>query len=116
MPDMPQLPWGKILGFGAALLFAIGLIFIGMKASAWYKKIKINTTADGKKVTQPPVEKTEFTILLAGYGGPGHDGAYLTDTLMVVHIDKKAKKVILFNVPRDLWVKVPSKDPESNQH
>jgi anionic cell wall polymer biosynthesis LytR-Cps2A-Psr (LCP) family protein len=113
---MPDLPWGKIAGFAVAILFAVGLIFIGMKAASWYKKIKINSSTNGKQNGQPPIAKTEFTVLLAGYGGPGHDGAFLTDTLMVVHIDKKTKKVILFNVPRDLWVKVPSKDPESNQH
>lgn len=112
---MPDLPWGKIAGFAVAILLAVGLIFVGMKAASWYKKIKINSPT-AKKGVVPPAEKNEFTILLAGYGGPGHDGAYLTDTLMVVHIDKKTKKVILFNVPRDLWVKVPSKDPESNQH
>jgi anionic cell wall polymer biosynthesis LytR-Cps2A-Psr (LCP) family protein len=116
MPNIPDLPWGKLFGFGAAILFAILLIFIGMKAASWYEKIKIDGPKTGKNETKPPVEKTEYTILLAGYGGPGHDGAYLTDTLMVAHIDKKTKKVVLFNVPRDLWVKVPSKDPKSNTH
>lgn len=115
-PSALNLPWGKIAAFSATILLAMGLIFIGMKAASWYKKIKINSPLQIGSKKQPPVEKTEYTILLAGYGGPGHDGAYLTDTLMLAHVDKKTKKVVLFNVPRDLWVKVPSTDPEANTH
>jgi len=47
-------------------------------------------------------------ILLLGYGGPGHDGAYLTDTIEVVSIDWKDKKVAMISVPRDLWVSIPN--------
>lgn len=56
-----------------------------------------------------PAEKTQFNILLLGYGGPGHDGPYLTDSLMVAHVDLKANKVALISLPRDLWVKLPTK-------
>lgn len=35
----------------------------------------------------------------------GHDGAYLTDSMMVVSIDQKNHNMYTFNVPRDLWVK-----------
>jgi len=46
-------------------------------------------------------------ILLLGYGGPGHDGAYLTDTIMVLSIDWKDKKAAMISIPRDLWVSIP---------
>ncbi len=60
-----------------------------------------------------PKEKKVFTILMMGYGGPGHDGAYLTDTMMAVRIDIDAKKVLLVSVPRDIWVQLPSKSGKS---
>jgi LCP family protein required for cell wall assembly len=47
-------------------------------------------------------------ILLLGYGGPGHDGPYLTDTMQVLSIDWKDKKVAMISVPRDLWVNIPN--------
>jgi LCP family protein required for cell wall assembly len=46
-------------------------------------------------------------ILLLGKGGPGHDGADLTDTLMVASIDSCQKEVGLLSLPRDLYVKRP---------
>lgn len=48
-----------------------------------------------------------INILLMGIGGPGHDGADLTDTLMVVSIDPINNKTALLSIPRDLWVKIP---------
>lgn len=47
-------------------------------------------------------------ILLAGNSSddPGHNGANLTDSIMVVSIDTKHNKAFLLSVPRDLWVDV----------
>lgn len=46
-------------------------------------------------------------ILLLGKGGAGHDGADLTDTLMVASLDSCQKEVALLSIPRDLYVKMP---------
>lgn len=35
---------------------------------------------------------------------PGHTGGYLTDSLIVLSVDKKAKSVYTISIPRDLWV------------
>ncbi len=34
----------------------------------------------------------------------GHDGANLTDSIMLVSVDQKTKQVAMSSVPRDLWV------------
>lgn len=49
-------------------------------------------------------QKGVYNIILLGYGGAGHDGALLTDSMIVVHIDTNSKKVALISIPRDLWV------------
>lgn len=46
-------------------------------------------------------------ILLLGRGGEGHDGADLTDTIIIASIDPVAKEAALVSVPRDLYVPVP---------
>lgn len=48
-------------------------------------------------------------ILLAGNSSDdaGHDGANLTDSIMIISIDIVNNKVFLLSVPRDLWVNVP---------
>lgn len=44
------------------------------------------------------------TSKLLGYGGAGHDGAYLTDSMMVVIVDPHQKTLSLLSLPRDSWV------------
>src|SRR5581483_11260976 len=45
-----------------------------------------------------------FAILLLGYGGGNHDGAYLTDSIMTVIVDPDHKTLTLLSLPRDSWV------------
>lgn len=46
-------------------------------------------------------------VLLAGIGGEGHDGPYLTDTIMIASLDPFNDRVDLLSIPRDLWVDIP---------
>lgn len=46
-------------------------------------------------------------ILLMGRGGEGHEGADLTDTIILVSIDPVAKQAALVSIPRDLYVTIP---------
>jgi polyisoprenyl-teichoic acid--peptidoglycan teichoic acid transferase len=47
-------------------------------------------------------------ILIMGYGGAGHDGAYLTDSMMVMSLIPSTHHTTLISVPRDLWVQNPA--------
>lgn len=49
-----------------------------------------------------------INILLLGYGGPGHDGPYLTDSVMLLSIRPGTREAIMISLPRDLWVKIPA--------
>jgi len=46
-------------------------------------------------------------ILLLGVGGPGHDGADLTDTIVLFSVDPVNGTATMLSIPRDLWVKQP---------
>ena len=48
-----------------------------------------------------------INFLLMGIGGAGHDGALLTDTMLVVSINLSTKEIALLSIPRDLFVKIP---------
>lgn len=43
-------------------------------------------------------------VLLLGNAGGTHDGATLTDTIMVASIDLKTNKTYLISLPRDFWI------------
>jgi len=49
-----------------------------------------------------------INVLLLGYGGPGHDGPYLTDSIMLLSIRPATHEAIMVSLPRDLWVKIPA--------
>ncbi len=49
-----------------------------------------------------------INIVLLGYGGPGHDGPYLTDSIMVLSLRPGTHEAIMVSLPRDLWVKIPA--------
>jgi LCP family protein required for cell wall assembly len=46
----------------------------------------------------------QINILVLGRGGEGHSGADLTDTIMLLMIRKKEKRVGMLSIPRDLWI------------
>lgn len=50
----------------------------------------------------------QINILLLGYGGPGHDGPYLTDTIILASIKPDTKQILLSSVPRDYFWTSPS--------
>ena len=48
--------------------------------------------------------RSNFLILGTSEDDPGHDGADLTDSMLVLSIDQKNKNIYMFSVPRDLYV------------
>ncbi|HHX58629.1 MAG TPA: LCP family protein [Candidatus Moranbacteria bacterium] len=66
-----------------------------------------------KELIQPNTEKLAGTernrinILLLGMGGEGHQGEYLTDTIMLISIDPTTYRAALLSIPRDLYVQIP---------
>ncbi len=44
-------------------------------------------------------------ILVLGTGGKDHEGADLTDTILVASIDDENKLVTMVSIPRDTWIK-----------
>src|SRR3989338_5932714 len=88
-----------------AIAFA-AIVFFFIRVAGFYQRIYSPKSTVVKKA---PVEKSAYNILLLGYGGGNHDGTYLTDTMILAHIDLKKKLAVLISIPRDVWVKVPTK-------
>ncbi|HUB94179.1 MAG TPA: LCP family protein [Verrucomicrobiae bacterium] len=94
---------GFLLGgwYGARLLGNVNKVFhssvIGDVSALWS-----NVTLKGE-------DQGRVNFLLAGDSAddPGHGGADLTDSIMVVSIDTKNHTGFMLSIPRDLWVNVP---------
>ncbi len=53
-------------------------------------------------------ENDRVNVLVLGMGGPGHDGPYLTDTIMIASIKPSTKEMALISIPRDLEINIPN--------
>lgn len=88
------------------------LFLLAFASSYFFVK---NSSVFQKKIVQPvptdePIEVGEFpedsifTTLLIGYGGAGHDGGTLTDSIILIEADPVNKKAAIISIPRDLWI------------
>ncbi len=105
-----------ILGI-VAFVIIVGGIFIYRVTSvghdifsnggSFWGQVKEFIFGDGKSLK---TDEGQTNILLLGIGGEEHKGGNLADTIMVVAIKEKEKKVAVLSIPRDLYVKVPDED------
>ena len=96
------------------ILILSGAGYFGYKLYHTQKKVlagggkSVSICSDNVDVSQVSQEgDSRINILLLGIGGPGHDGADLTDTILLASIDPINDKVALISIPRDLWVHIP---------
>ncbi len=52
-------------------------------------------------------DENRTNILLLGHGGGDHDGADLTDTIIVASLNNETNKASMVSIPRDLWLDIP---------
>lgn len=104
--------WQKII-IGVLMIGVFVLGFLITYLSLTMSKIFVRTPtstpnsfaqASPKPINKANPEKGVYNILLLGYGGAGHDGSMLTDSIVVVHINTNSKKVSFISIPRDLWI------------
>lgn len=107
------LTWKK-----GILLFLLLLIMPFLVIGIWDLKNFSNATsklfgssnAFGILAQTPPKDADGRTnILLVGYSAddPDHGGATLTDSIMVLSLDKDKKNGYMLSIPRDLYVDIP---------
>lgn len=122
--DRPQLvigrkSWKKIILRTAAAMGLLLFITGGVVAWRGYttaSKVLSGTTTvaalSSKEITPQMLQGEgdgRVNVLLLGIGGANHDGGDLTDTMMIASIDPVNNTATLLSLPRDLWVKMPTK-------
>lgn len=101
-----------LAGAGYAGFFTYQLIALDKKINIYNSQpetfsgvIKSITTDSVKNLKGS--QSGRINILLLGVAGKGKPGQNLTDTIMIVSIDMKEKRVALLSLPRDLYVDIP---------
>jgi LCP family protein required for cell wall assembly len=90
-------------------LIAFGIIFKVTYTTYQYVTNFSVTDLLGMISADLEIDKDERTnILLLGAGGGDHDGADLTDTIMIASLNHNTDNISLFSFPRDLWINLPN--------
>jgi LCP family protein required for cell wall assembly len=111
MTDEFDLPKRKKRRWPKVLLVIVLLLAVGLGVSGWYflkhaGKVSTNLFDFSQLKGE---SRGRVNILLLGIGDPGHEGAPLSDTNMVISLDtsQKPAKVAMISIPRDLQVSIP---------
>lgn len=92
------------IGIFSSLIIII-LILVGIFKAITSIDLGIVLEVAGTEVKKDSYGHTNF--LLLGNGGGDHDGADLTDTIMVASLDQEQNLVTMVSIPRDLYVDNP---------
>lgn len=106
----PKPRWRRIVKRVILVLLLIGLIFVGwigvkaFLAGAHVFKGDIFGIVQQKDLKTDTNGRSNILILGTSEDDPGHQGAFLTDSIMVLSVDQKNKNAYMISIPRDLEV------------
>lgn len=107
LPRRRRFPFGRIVAFA----FAILVLAVFIRTLAFL--LAISTESPWTAHLWPLADEREANVLILGYGGQGHEGAYLTDSIVLLHSNLPSGRSAQISVPRDLWVQIP---PDSGRY
>ena len=89
------------------LLALVGVVVAGVllftRAAAFNASVS-NAAFPSTALLGPLNGSDRVNVLMVGYGGEGHDGAYLADSIQVLSIDPETDTTTTIPIPRDLWI------------
>lgn len=97
----------RILVVLTAVLCGVVLFAGTVKALVSLKILSLHNITGIAGTPLPTDEFGHTNILLLGQGDESHQGADLTDTMMIASIDPKTRSIALLSIPRDLYLTNP---------
>ena len=116
LSESPQKKKRKKISIYVIAAIVIGLVFSGkiimssqgtaewLSDNGFFGKIKHLVPGSDKVLAGEEYDR--INILLLGMGGEGHDGAYLSDTIIIASLKPSTKQVSMVSIPRDLTVPI----------
>ncbi|HEX7173304.1 MAG TPA: LCP family protein [Candidatus Limnocylindria bacterium] len=87
----------------ALVLLVVGGVLLGMRAAAFNATIT-DTAFVSTSLLGPLNGSDRVNVMMVGYGGGDHDGAYLADSIQLLSIDPATDTTTTIPIPRDLWI------------
>ncbi len=93
-----------------AMVFSSQVIVSNQDNDSWFARLpiikQIKNLVESADQKLKGEDGDRINILLLGMGGIGHEGAYLTDTIILASLEPSTKKVSMISIPRDLAVPI----------
>jgi LCP family protein required for cell wall assembly len=104
----------KVFFLAAIIILIVGILAVwkgssinakifGSRSSSFISQISNLITNNQNAAKLTGEDNGEINILLLGYGGAGHDGPFLTDSMVLASIRPNDKKILLTSIPRDYY-------------
>jgi LCP family protein required for cell wall assembly len=104
---------GLILLLVLAGIVVMGVL-LGMRAAAFNDSV--STAPFASSALFGPLNGSDrVNVLMVGYGGGDHDGAYLADSIQILSIDPATDTTTSIPIPRDLWVEGVAAYPQNGK-
>lgn len=101
----------KVIKWSIVALLVIGLLVGGwfgyktLRASGNIFQGNLLDVFQNVALKQDENGRTNVLVLGTSEDDPGHEGASLTDSMMILSVDQTKKNAYMMSIPRDLWVK-----------
>ena len=92
-----------ITGFSTKIIISSTEVARHFSGSGLLSQLRNFLIKDTHDIAGAPNERVN--ILLVGVAGSGHEGAYLTDTIILASLDMAGNRAALISIPRDLYVR-----------
>jgi polyisoprenyl-teichoic acid--peptidoglycan teichoic acid transferase len=96
------------------LAVIVGGVLLGMRAASFNATVS-SAPFPSTQLFFPLRGSDRVNVLMIGYGGAGHDGAYLADSIQVLSIDPETDITTSIPIPRDLWVEGVAAFPQNGK-
>ena len=96
------------------LAVIVGGVLLGLRAAAFNATVS-SAVFPSSQLLFPLNGSERVNVLMIGYGGAGHDGAYLADSIQILSIDPETDTTITIPIPRDLWVEGVGAFPQNGK-
>lgn len=106
--------WRRRIGVGLVILLAVvaaGLGLLLQRAVAFNDAVSSASALSMRALG--PFGPERVNVLLLGYSDESHGGAFLTDSMNILSLDRASGTVTMIPIPRDLWVEGVPQVPQN---
>jgi LCP family protein required for cell wall assembly len=98
----------------AVLAVVVVVVLLGIRAATF--NATVSSAAFPSAALLGPLNGSDrVNVLIVGYGGEGHDGAYLADSIQIMSIDPATDTTTTIPIPRDLWIEGVASFPQNGK-